>query len=210
MTVSLLASLSGVLLGWLMGFLSLFLIMLILIQRGKGGGLTGALGGPGGQSAFGSKAGDTFTVITIVVASFWGFTCAFTMWLLGTHTPSTIAETSITAGPGDEDRDDPETTSTFNPDDFSGFSGLSVGGSESESATTGTPSADLPPTTTSEATEAESTETDSTDDSASETPASGESEPETPASDASESETPAPETDAPETDAPETAETDEN
>ena len=41
-----LASLSGVLLGWLMAFLSLFLIMLILIQRGKGGGLTGALGGP--------------------------------------------------------------------------------------------------------------------------------------------------------------------
>ena len=36
----------GTLLGWLMGFLSLFLIMLILIQRGKGGGLTGALLGP--------------------------------------------------------------------------------------------------------------------------------------------------------------------
>jgi preprotein translocase subunit SecG len=204
MTVSLMASLSGLLLGWLMGFLSLFLILLILIQRGKGGGLTGALGGPGGQSAFGSKAGDTFTVITIVVASFWGFTCAFTMWLLGTHTPSTIAETSISAGPGDEDRDDPAPTSTFNPDDgLGGFSGLSVGGSESESATTGTPSADLPPTTseatTSEATEAESTGTDSpgtdsTDDSATETPASGESEPETPASDTSESETPAPET----------------
>ena len=56
-------------LGILMAFLSLFFIMLILIQRGKGGGLTGALGGPGGQSAFGSKAGDTFTVVTIVVAS---------------------------------------------------------------------------------------------------------------------------------------------
>ena len=26
--------------------------LLILIQRGKGGGLSGALGGPGGQSAF--------------------------------------------------------------------------------------------------------------------------------------------------------------
>ncbi|OUW81521.1 MAG: preprotein translocase subunit SecG [Saprospirales bacterium TMED214] len=68
-------------LGFLMAFLSLFLIMLILIQRGKGGGLTGALGGPGGQSAFGSKAGDTFTVVTVVVASIWGFTCAFAMWL---------------------------------------------------------------------------------------------------------------------------------
>ncbi len=90
MTIALLGSLAGTLLGWLMGFLSLFLILLILIQRGKGGGLTGALGGPGGQSAFGSKAGDTFTVITIVVASIWGFTCAFTMWLLGTHTPTAV------------------------------------------------------------------------------------------------------------------------
>ena len=67
-----------------MAFLSLFLIMLILIQRGKGGGLTGALGGPGGQSAFGSKAGDTFTAITIVVASLWGLTCVITMLVLGT------------------------------------------------------------------------------------------------------------------------------
>jgi protein translocase SecG subunit len=90
--------------GLLMGFLSMFLILLILIQRGKGGGLTGALGGPGGQSAFGSKAGDTFTVITVVVASVWGFTCAFTMWLLGTHSPTPIATSNVTAGPGDSAR----------------------------------------------------------------------------------------------------------
>ena len=45
---------------------SLFLMMLILVQRGKGGGLTGALGGMGGQSAFGSKAGDAFTKITVI------------------------------------------------------------------------------------------------------------------------------------------------
>ena len=88
MTVTLLGTLAGTLLGWLMGFLSVVPDHVVLIQRGKGGGLTGALGGPGGQSAFGSKAGDTFTVITIVVASIWGFTCAFTMWLLGTHTPT--------------------------------------------------------------------------------------------------------------------------
>ena len=102
----LLASLSGTLLGWLMGFLSLFLILLVLVQRGRGGGLTGALGGPGGQSAFGSKAGDTFTVITVVVAAVWGFTCAFTMWLLGTHPPSAVADRpAVTAGPGDDEED---------------------------------------------------------------------------------------------------------
>ena len=51
--------------------LGLFLILLVLIQRGKGGGLVGALGGAGGSSPFGSRAGDTFTRITIYVACIW-------------------------------------------------------------------------------------------------------------------------------------------
>jgi len=51
--------------------LSLFLILLVLIQRGKGGGLAGAFGGVGGSSAFGSRAGDLFTRITIGVAAAW-------------------------------------------------------------------------------------------------------------------------------------------
>lgn len=50
---------------------SLFLICLVLIQRGKGGGLAGAFGGVGGSSAFGTKAGDVFTKVTIGVAAFW-------------------------------------------------------------------------------------------------------------------------------------------
>ena len=50
---------------------SLFLILLVLIQRGKGGGLAGAFGGAGGQSAFGSRAGDAFTKITIYTALVW-------------------------------------------------------------------------------------------------------------------------------------------
>ncbi len=48
-----------------------FLILLVLIQRGKGGGLAGAFGGVGGSSPFGSRAGDTFTRITIGVAAVW-------------------------------------------------------------------------------------------------------------------------------------------
>ena len=51
--------------------LGLFLVLLVLIQRGKGGGLAGAFGGVGGSSAFGSRAGDTFTKITIYVAAGW-------------------------------------------------------------------------------------------------------------------------------------------
>ncbi len=49
----------------------LFLILLVLIQRGKGGGLSGAFGGVGGSSAFGTRAGDLFTKITIIVATVW-------------------------------------------------------------------------------------------------------------------------------------------
>jgi len=54
---------------------SVLLILVVLVQRGRGGGLTGALGGPGGQSAFGTKAGDTFTKITVVLAVFWIVLC---------------------------------------------------------------------------------------------------------------------------------------
>src|SRR5262245_60954181 len=57
--------------GILMFLTSLFLILLVLVQRGRGGGLAGAFGGMGGQSAFGTKAGDMFTRITIIVAAIW-------------------------------------------------------------------------------------------------------------------------------------------
>ena len=52
-------------------FVSVLLILVILLQRGRGGGLVGSLSGLGGQSAFGTKAGDTFTRITIVIAFVW-------------------------------------------------------------------------------------------------------------------------------------------
>src|SRR5438128_9005570 len=49
----------------------LLLVFLVLIQRGKGGGLAGAFGGAGGSSAFGSRAGDLFTRVTIILAAVW-------------------------------------------------------------------------------------------------------------------------------------------
>ena len=51
--------------------LSVFLMIIVLLQRGRGGGLAGAFGGAGGQSAFGTKAGDVFTWITSVTAGIW-------------------------------------------------------------------------------------------------------------------------------------------
>ena len=52
-------------------FISLILIAVILLQRGRGGGLAGAFGGMGGQRAFGTKAGDVFTKITIGLVAVW-------------------------------------------------------------------------------------------------------------------------------------------
>jgi preprotein translocase subunit SecG len=70
-------------LGFLLVFSSLFLIALVLIQRGRGGGLAGAFGGMGGQSAFGTKAGDVFTRITVVVAACWILLCILAINVLG-------------------------------------------------------------------------------------------------------------------------------
>ncbi|MGI6400732.1 MAG: preprotein translocase subunit SecG [Thermoguttaceae bacterium] len=59
-----------------MVLISLFLILIILLQRGKGGGLVGAFGGMGGSSMFGTKTTDVFLRITIWSAVIW-FVCCF-------------------------------------------------------------------------------------------------------------------------------------
>jgi preprotein translocase subunit SecG len=44
-----------------------FLILLVLIQKGRGGGLSSAFGGSGGNTAFGTKTGDVLTWATSIV-----------------------------------------------------------------------------------------------------------------------------------------------
>jgi preprotein translocase subunit SecG len=73
----------GVLFGLLLAVMSIFLILLVLVQKGKGGGLTGALGGTGGQSAFGAKAGDVMTRVTVGAAFVWIVLCLLSVKLLG-------------------------------------------------------------------------------------------------------------------------------
>jgi preprotein translocase subunit SecG len=51
--------------------LGLALMLLILIQRGKGGGLAGAFGGAGGSSPFGSRSADQFVRVTLWLAGVW-------------------------------------------------------------------------------------------------------------------------------------------
>lgn len=43
---------------------AVLLVLLVLIQKGRGGGLAGAFGGPGGSSAFGTKTADVLTKLT--------------------------------------------------------------------------------------------------------------------------------------------------
>ena len=103
-------------------FSSLFLVLLVLVQRGRGGGLTGALGGPGGQSAFGTKAGDLFTKITIGVATAWIFLCASSVYFLKTKAPPELGGGSATSN----------ATSTIggtDDDDSTGTSGMTGTGS---------------------------------------------------------------------------------
>jgi preprotein translocase subunit SecG len=49
-------------------FVCLIMTLLVLIQKGRGGGLSGAFGGGGGgNTAFGAKTGDVLTWATSVV-----------------------------------------------------------------------------------------------------------------------------------------------
>ena len=76
------------------------LIVLVLLQKGRGGGLSAAFGGAGGQSAFGSKTGDVFTWATIVVV---GVFLVFAMILTGVYKPdlsSDLIEPSGVQQPG--------------------------------------------------------------------------------------------------------------
>ena len=81
MEFQLLGAFANYALGFSLFFISLFLIFIILIQRGRGGGLSGALGGTG-QSAFGSRAGDEMTYITLIVSAIWILLCVVCIWVL--------------------------------------------------------------------------------------------------------------------------------
>jgi len=65
-----------------LGLVGLLLIFIVLLQRGRGGGLAGALGGMGGTSAFGTRAGDVFTKITIGLAIIWTIAAAGNVYAL--------------------------------------------------------------------------------------------------------------------------------
>ena len=82
----------------------LFMILLVLIQKGRGGGLASAFGGAGGNTAFGSKTGDVLTWATSVVFGIF-LVLAITLNLLASNyhnkrngISSTITTSSPPAG----------------------------------------------------------------------------------------------------------------
>lgn len=124
--------------GFLLFLTALFLILLVLIQRGRGGGLAGAFGGMGGQSAFGTKAGDTFTKVTIVVATFWIVLCIVGV-KYGSNVQSKMAEGSkLTAQPEGSDTLAPGTSDLEAPSETSSTEDA-VGTVPAESDATSTP-----------------------------------------------------------------------
>ena len=84
----------------------MFLIGLILLQRGRGGGLAGAFGGMGGQSAFGTKAGDIFTRITIAVALIWILLACICILVVNSATKgrATFVDKAAAVTPSTEDK----------------------------------------------------------------------------------------------------------
>lgn len=48
-------------------FVCVVMIGLVLLQKGRGGGLASAFGGAGGNTAFGSKTGDVLTWATAIL-----------------------------------------------------------------------------------------------------------------------------------------------
>lgn len=95
------AALAPYLFGIVLSALAVFLILLVLVQRGRGGGLTGALGGVGGSSAFGAKAGDVFTKITVVAAAIWISICVAAAYWSGHRGDALGSSNTLISEPGD-------------------------------------------------------------------------------------------------------------
>jgi preprotein translocase subunit SecG len=94
-------------------FMVLFLLvavilsMLVLIQRGRGGGLAGAFGGAGGSSAFGTKTADIFIKATAVLGGVFFLLAIITAYIMKADRPTTAPEappeTPAPANPGPAD-----------------------------------------------------------------------------------------------------------
>ena len=95
-------------LAWMLIFVCGLLVLIVLLQRGRGGGLAGAFGGGGGSSAFGAKTGDVFTWITVVMAFFFVLLAVSANFVFD-QSPKPVLAAPVTtrlATPGDDQPQD--------------------------------------------------------------------------------------------------------
>jgi preprotein translocase subunit SecG len=129
------------LLGVILFLISLFLVFIILIQRGKGGGIAGSLTGTA-QSAFGARGGDILMWLTLSLTIIWILLCCVTIFFYS-RVQDAIAE-------GKDDADIPSTV----PSDLSP--------PELTTPDATTPDATTPDATTPDATTPDATTPDTT------------------------------------------------
>jgi len=113
-------------LAFLFAALAVFMMLLILLQKGRGGGLSSAFGGAGGNTAFGTKTGDVFTWATAIV---FGLFLLLSMGLIWTQSSITTAANAnptntadaidgeLTPGESDDGSDSAPATGNSSEDD---------------------------------------------------------------------------------------------
>lgn len=103
--------------GFLKGlFIVLFIVScillmgIILLQKGRGGGLSSAFGGAMSSSPFGTKTGDVFTWITVVLAAVFLGAAVVLNVVYQERKLADPQETQQPAGGSAEDKQPPATT----------------------------------------------------------------------------------------------------
>jgi len=87
-----------ILLSTLFIVICLLLIIVVLLQKGRGGGIGAAFGGIG-SSAFGTRTGDVFTWVTIVLTALFLLLCVAASFVYRTP-PSTVFTPTFDPAPG--------------------------------------------------------------------------------------------------------------
>ncbi|MGA2265537.1 MAG: preprotein translocase subunit SecG [Phycisphaerae bacterium] len=82
-------------LGTLFIVICLLLIVVVLLQKGRGGGLGAAFGGTSSSSAFGTRTGDVFTWVTIVLTGLFVLVAVVATLILR-PAPMTVATVQFT------------------------------------------------------------------------------------------------------------------
>ena len=104
----------GILISAIFIIICVLLIIVVLLQKGRGGGLGAAFGGLA-SSAFGTRIGDVFTWVTIVLtALFLLLAIGTTMWYR--PEPSAVARPTFNPPPGEYNDAEVVTIASATPD----------------------------------------------------------------------------------------------